>query len=46
MHVQTRRMRVLSYPDSLYQDDGTVLKNIITTSRLLDRVLTFNQSIN
>ena len=30
MHVQTCRMRVLSYPDSLYQDDGTVLKNIIT----------------
>ena len=48
MHVQTCRMRVLSYPDSLYQDDGTVFKKLFQLPDCWTEYLhqAINQSIN
>ena len=47
MHVQTCGMRVLSYPDSLYQDDGTVFKKLFQLPDCWTKYLhSINQSIN
>ena len=47
MHVQTCEMRILSFAGSLYQDDGTVLKNVIILPDCWTEYLhSINQSIN
>lgn len=47
MHVQTCGMRILSFADSLYQDDGTVLNNVIILPDCWTEYLhSINQSIN
>ena len=47
MHVQTCGMRILSFAGSLYQDDGTVLKNVIILPDCWTEYLhSINQSIN
>lgn len=47
MHVQACGMRILSFPDSLYQDDGTVLNNVFILPDCWTEYLhSINQSIN
>lgn len=47
MHVQTCGMRILSFADSIYQDDGTVLNNVIILPDCWTEYLhSINQSIN
>ena len=47
MHVQTSGMRILSFADSLYQDDGTVLNNVIILPNCWTEYLhSINQSVN